>query len=105
LTEAQELLDLLQKEYSVYNSGWRELSWKGAELEGWETVDIKSLGSGRWSEYFDVITRSPAGNYYKWSYESGLTEYQEDYFAGEPPVRVFEDEETIVVKVWKEAGK
>lgn len=83
---------------------WMELTYEGEGFDGYETVKTIEGDNLRWTRPVEVITRDPEGNFWKWSYEEGLTENQEHIgpcYYGEPEVVQVEPvEKTIVVTEW-----
>lgn len=67
MTEIERLKELLT------TGDWLEMTFEG-EVNGFVFVEENSLGSGRWREHWEVITRGPSGAHYRWEYETGLTE-------------------------------
>jgi hypothetical protein len=56
------------------------LSLPGAILDGRVVIENRATGdSGRWMEYWELVITVPEGkgNFYRATYEQGLTEYQE----------------------------
>lgn len=97
-TEIETFQELLKVE-------WEDLIYKDAEVNGFVTVDEREHGQGRWTTYVQTVTRGPSGKHYSWSWERGLTEYQEDYRSSEDVVEVTPVEETVVVVKWMKVEK
>lgn len=55
----------------------RNLTHKGDEIRGFETVDRIYKGLGRWQTYYHVVTKGHSGSHYRWMYGQGSTEYQD----------------------------
>lgn len=88
------------------SSDWRELTFKGDVVtlsEGdFKTVERFSVGEGRWVTYENVVTLLPDGRYVRWSFENGLTEYQDDSGPaeyGEPEITVVTPVEKVITTV------
>lgn len=104
----EELKEILAEEFY-------ELADKGCEVPSekvdgvFRTVHVESLGSGRWSEIFEVVTELPDGRFFRWSWKSGLTEYQDNEGPGEfgevELTEVFHRRRTIIIDEYKPREK
>lgn len=80
---------LIEELKEILAEDFYELADKGCEVPSeraagaFRTVHVESLGSGRWDETFEVVTELPDGRYFRWSWKSGLTEYQDNEGPGE----------------------
>jgi len=97
----QELKEILTEDYFA-------LKYEGDELESeidpeksFVTVKLTSQGKRRWTEGFEVITKLPDGRFFRWEFEEGNTEDQENIGPseyGEPELtEVFEHKKVTVV--------
>lgn len=99
MTEAESLFKFLQEE-----DGWHALDLKGVVVDGWRTVDVIEGDDRRWSRNVQVITESLAtGDFYRWSYEHGLTEYQDHELSDKLPEQVLPVDEVVTIRHWKKA--
>lgn len=100
MTEKEQLIELLKEDWGALTYG---------EVDGFHFVDLIEGEDRRWSRTVEVITETPSGEFYRWEYEHGLTEYQEDIGPceyGDPVLtRVLRREttETITVVDWVKA--
>lgn len=104
----EELKEILADDYY-------ELADEGCEIpseraEGaFKTVHVESMGSGRWNEIFEVVTELPDGRFFRWSWKSGLTEYQDNEGPGEfgevELIEVFHSQKTIIIDEYKTRKK
>jgi hypothetical protein len=96
LSELDRLKELLEE-------SWSELEYFE---DGFKNVDRIEGEPRRWTRTIQVITRGPSGQHYRWEYEEGLTENQEDLGPGEYyPLKielVYPFTKTIEVTEWKE---
>lgn len=73
---------------SGYQKGYRNMAWQGDEItldgiDGKFVVADRIEGdSGRWTQVISVVILSPSAHLYRFEYEEGLTEYQEDDYDG-----------------------
>jgi hypothetical protein len=106
--ERAALRALLASKSSVYGSylggRWADLRTVGDELGGFVVVETIEGDDRRWSRAVEVIVCAPSGTHYRWSYDSGLTEYQDDDLLDGDPVVVEQHEEEVVVRTWKAAS-
>ncbi|MBM4707957.1 hypothetical protein GS982_01175 [Rhodococcus hoagii] len=70
-SERDQLQALLEDDYF-------ELCEVDYEWDGFVTVAREEGDNRRWSRYNTIVTRGPSGQYYRWGYDEGLTEYQEN---------------------------
>ena len=83
-----------------HGEAWGDLMEVGDSLEGFETVEVIEGDDRRWSRYMNVITRGPSGQHYRWGYDHGLTEMQEDCRYDDRIEAVQAIETTVVVRSW-----
>lgn len=99
VVEIDTLRGLLSRP-SRWGESWSELMSVGDSLEGFETVEVVEGDDRRWSRYMSVITRGPSGQHYRWGYDHGLTEVQEDCRYDDRVEAVQAIETTVVVRSW-----
>ena len=92
-TEAEKLAQTIEDDYYA-------LVHIQGHADGFTTVDVLSHGSGRWNEHMQIITQGPSGKFYSWTYESGLTEMQDDNFDYLDITEVLRTEVPTVVVQW-----
>lgn len=68
MTELEEFTALLQEQHGRYEN-WQYLNGEGDELNGYVTVATEIVDERRWHRSCEVITRSPTGKLYRWSYD------------------------------------
>jgi len=104
--EHSALRALLSSTSSVYgwDDRWGDLRSVGDELGGFVVVETVEGDDRRWSRAVAVIARGPSGAHYRWSYDHGLTEVQDDSLLDGDPQLVEQHEETVVVKTWRAAS-
>lgn len=73
MSEVENLKGLLEEDAVSW-------SYRCSDESGWKTIDRIELDSGRWTKHVQVITQGPSGKLYRWDYEEGLTEYQDDLY-------------------------
>ena len=99
--QVQELKNILEEDYDALTSKGDKVD---TDLGDYVTVDVESLGSGRWHENFQCVTRIPDGRHFSWNYASGLTEYQDSMspseFTSDYLTEVHPVEEVVVVTKW-----
>lgn len=88
------------------------LSEEGYECEGYTVLKVIEGEDRRWSRYVNVYVQFPDGRIFKWFYDQGLTEYQENDYPWESkkpdgtwydePVEVEMYTETITVTKFRE---
>ena len=103
VVELATLRDLLKSHthpLASWREFWTELMEVGNTLEGFETVEVIEGDDRRWSRYMSVITRGPSGQHYRWGYDHGLTEVQEDERYDDRVEAVQAIETTVVVRSW-----
>lgn len=89
---------------AILTEDYIELADVGDQVDGFETVERTAGEPRRWFRAITLITRAPSGQHYRWRYDEGLTENQDNEGPaenGEPtitPVRAVE--ETVVVTKW-----
>ena len=104
-TEQETLKDLLFKAdpdkpyYSRY--GWQDMRGEGDEIDGFTVVETIEGDDRRWARFIEVIVEAPSGKFYKFGYDHGLTEMQEDEAYDETVVEVEKKENTVVVVTWE----
>jgi hypothetical protein len=102
--ERAALRALLSSRSSVYRTWedrWIDLRSVGDELGGFVVVETIEEEPRRWSRAVSVITRGPSGAHYRWSFDQGLTELQDDSILDLDPDVVEQHEETVVVRSWR----
>ena len=105
--ERAALRALLSSRSSVYRTWedrWSDLRSVGDDLGGFVVVETIEDEPRRWSRAVSVITRGPSGTHYRWSFDQGLTEMQEDSVLDLDPELVEQHEETVVVRSWRAAS-
>jgi hypothetical protein len=94
---AEQLREVLKDE-------WYQMRYDGGSSKDgdFETVEVIEGESRRWSSTDAVITwHLPTDTYYRWYFESGSTEMQEDdYFDDGNPELVEKQSKTITVTEW-----
>lgn len=106
MSELEEFKALLVKSIGKYFQGWSELTETDWELDGYLTIADWEGDEGRWSRTEFVVTKSPTGKLYKWQWERGLTENQDDAFSEfSPIVEVKPITKTIVVTEYEPINK
>lgn len=83
------------------HEAYRTLTAVGDERDGFATVDREEHESRRWSRAVTLITQGPSGAYYRWGYDEGLTEMQDDERYSDDVVEVTRHEELVPVVNWK----
>lgn len=102
--EAAQLRALLASSDRTSRYGrerWQDLSEEGCELAGFETVSVEEGDESRWYRFMHAVTRAPSGKHYLWTFQRGLTEYQDSEYFDVAPQLVERHEETRVVVTWK----
>lgn len=97
------LLSSASSVYRAWDGRWTDLRSVGDELGGFVVVETIEDEPRRWSRAVSVITRGPSGTHYRWSFDQGLTEMQDDSILDLDPEIVEQHEETVVVKTWRAA--
>ena len=91
---------------SGYSRGYRNMAWQGDvdQIDGidgeFKVVDRTEGDHGRWTQVISVVIQTPSGRLYRYEYEEGLTEYQEDDYDGNL-VEVLPHVQTITVTEYK----
>jgi hypothetical protein len=92
------VIEEIEKLKALLKEDWTEIEHTG-EFKNVDRIDGEDR---RWTRTVEVITRGPSGQHYRWEYEHGLTEIQEDMGPGEyyelkivPVRRVVELVETV----------
>lgn len=71
-TEIVALKAILAEDYFALES-------VGDKCDGFETVHIRAGRKKRWHTEKHVVTRTPSGRFYEWTWQAGATECQESY--------------------------
>lgn len=105
LSALRALLASKSSVYGVWGRGrWSDLRSVGDELGGFTSVETIDGEDRRWSRLVEVITRGSSGTHYRWIFDQGLTESQDDDYYDDPPEVVEAHEETVVVRTWRRAS-
>lgn len=86
------LKELLREDWSEFTYGTND---------GFVTVEVLDGDHRRWSSYQTVITRGPSGQHYRWGYEQGHTEYQENYRDDNEVTRVKPVTKQVTITEWE----
>jgi len=97
----QELKEILIEDYFALAAEGDELASEIDPSQSFVTVKVTSQGKRRWTEGFEVITKLPDGRFFRWEYEEGNTENQDNTGPaeyGDPELtEVFEHKKVTVV--------
>jgi hypothetical protein len=96
MSELEEFKALLNKDIG-FCDGWQELLDIGYDLDGYETISREEGENRRWARQVTLITKSPTGKLYRWSYDEGLTENQDNEFDDRGIIEVKAVTKTVVV--------
>lgn len=86
--------------HEILKENYLELATVGDELNGFTTVATGDEGEGRWSSHEWVVSQSPVGNFYRWEWERGLTEYQDHEYYEDKPVQVSKSVRLVEEVTW-----
>jgi len=97
----QELKEILTEDYFILAAENDELQSEVDPDKSFVTVHSESQGKRRWTEGFEVVTKLPDGRFFRWEYEEGNTESQDNIGPaeyGDPELtEVFEHKKVTVV--------
>lgn len=107
MTDAQ-----LETFKGILEEDWFALSTEGDECEGYKVLKVEEGELRRWSQNIDTYVEFPDGRIFKWTFDRGLTEYQENEYPwsykkvdgkwGDEPVEVERHTKTIVVTTFRQ---
>lgn len=97
----KELKEFITEDYISLMDEGDELESEIDPSKSFVTVKVTSQGKRRWTEGFEVVTKTPDGRFFRWEFEEGNTEDQENTGPaeyGEPELtEVFEHKKVTVV--------
>ena len=59
---------------------WYALAYEGDKCDGYTVLKVIEGEDRRWSKLVEVYVQFPDERIFKWSFDSGLTEYQENEY-------------------------
>lgn len=100
--EIEQLKEILAPNPDSYYSV-PDLLDVGDELEGFKVVDLVEGEDRRWTRLCAVIIKSPTDRFYRYYYDKGLTENQDDEYYVDTVDEVQAVERVTTTVVWVKA--